>query len=576
MIDSSSVILAPSWLAAAVPVVAFSAILGSSDIGGTAVDTTPAITYAADIAPIIARECASCHSPGGWAPFDLLTYEDVRSRAERIAEAVEQGVMPPWSPDSEPGTFQGERRLTAEEVDLFRQWADDGAPVGDFTAVANYVADPEWDPGPPDLIVKLPAYTVPAEGGDVYRNLVVPIPVTETRWVEYVELRPGSRTVVHHARVMVDTTASSRELANQGENPGFDGMDLRSGASSPSGYFIAWAPGKTRLPPIEGMAWRLDPGTDLVVQLHVRPSGDQEEVRAQVEFHFADEPPIREPAIIEVFSLMIDIPAGVSDYTVTSSFTLPVDVDVLSVLPHAHYLGKDLRGTAVLPSGQRVPLIHIPNWDFDRQDEYRFTKPISLPAGTTILQEFSFDNSAANPNNPSSPPRRVVAGPNSTDEMADLIFQVLPRNSADRRQLVAAVDRQRNSEETAYLAESKFVQGQILFEEGDLDAATRSFQEVLRYRADHIQGLIWLSRVFATRGDVDSSLLVARQGVKMSNGQDPQALDALAEALAALGQIDDAVSAAQEALPLARRQGETSLADSLEVRIQRYRGAGER
>ncbi len=573
MIDSSSVIFAPSWVAATVPVVAFSAILGSSDIGGTAVDTTPAITYAADIAPIIARECASCHSPGGWAPFDLLTYEDVRSRAERIAESVEQGVMPPWSPESEPGTFQGERRLTAEEVDLFRQWADDGAPVGDFTAIANYVADPEWDPGPPDLIVKLPAYTVPAEGGDVYRNLVVPIPVTETRWVEYVELRPGSRTVVHHARVMVDTTASSRELANQGENPGFDGMDVRSGASSPSGYFIAWAPGKTRLPPIEGMAWRLDPGTDLVVQLHVRPSGDQEEVRAQVEFHFADEPPIREPAIIEVFSLMIDIPAGVSDYTVTSSFTLPVDVDVLSVLPHAHYLGKDLRGTAVLPSGQRVPLIHIPNWDFDRQDEYRFTKPISLPAGTTILQEFSFDNSAANPNNPSSPPRRVVAGPKSTDEMADLIFQVLPRNSADRRQLVAAVDRQRNSEETAYLAESRFVRGQILFEEGDLDGATRSFQEALRYRADHIQGLVWLSRVFAAKGDGESSLLVAEQGVRMSNRQDPHALDALAKAFAVVGRVDDAVRAAEEALPLALRQGEIPLADSLEVRIQRYGAA---
>jgi len=271
---------------------------------------------------------------------------------------------------------------------------------------------------------------------------------------------------------------------------------------------------------------------------------------------------------------MIDIPAGVSDYSVVNSFTLPVDVDVLSVYPHAHYLGKDLRVTAVLPGGREVSLIHIPNWDFNWQDDYRLSEPIFLPAGTTILKEYTFDNSAENPHNPSSPPTRVVYGSNSTDEMADLILQVLPRNSADRRQLLEEQAWKHESEDMTYMAHSEFIQGQALVEAGNLDSATRHFQEALQYRADHVGALVGLSRIFATKGDAQSSVLIARQAVMMSNGQDPSALDVLAAALAMLGQTDEAVGTAEDALQLAQRDADTALADSLEVRIRRYRAAG--
>ena len=334
-----------SGLAGTLAVLAVASMLGSSVVGGSNAGARPAVTYATDIAPILARECVGCHAPDGSAPFSLTTYEDARSRAGRIADATERRVMPPWLPASEPGTFEGERRLTSDEIGLLGQWAEEGAPAGDLSATTNQAAetrrdpggrdpggldpgglDPggldtgEWNPGPADLTVQLPTYTVPAQGRDVYRNLVVPIPVAETRWIEYVELRPGSRNVVHHARMMVDTTSSSRELAQSREQsddgPGFDGMDLLSNAANPSGHFIGWTPGMTRLPPLEGMPWRLEPGTDLVVQLHFRTSGVEEEVTAQVEFHFAEEPTTREPAILVISSLMIDIPAGAPDYSV--------------------------------------------------------------------------------------------------------------------------------------------------------------------------------------------------------------------------------------------------------------------
>ena len=527
------------------------------------------VTWAADIAPLIERECLDCHGEDPLAPFTLLSYENAAERAERIVRATSARRMPPWLPGGEHGTFAGERILTDREIELFRAWVEDGAVAGSPTP-ETLVADEEevWQPGEPDLVVTLPTYPLAARGHDVYRNLVVEIPVQETRWVEYVELRPGNRTAVHHARVMVDETSSSRQLDEQDLDPGFDGMELTSNATNPDGHFIGWTPGKTRLAPLDGMAWRLEPGTDLVVQLHLRTSGEPQEVTAQVEFHFADEPPTRRPAILVVSSLQIDIPAGATDYAVSNSFTLPVDVDVLSVYPHAHYLGKDLRATALLPNGREIPLIHIPEWDFNWQDDYRFTRPIPLPAGTTIVKEFAFDNSAENPHNPADPPKRVVYGSNSDDEMADLILQVLPRNQADREELIQAQAWQHEAEDMAYMAEIEYGRGVTAFDVGDLDQATRHFQESLQYRADHIGSLVGLAELFVRRADAQSALMIARQGVQMSNRQDARALAALAMAQALGGSMGEARATANEAIARARAIGDSDVIHAVDSRVR--------
>jgi hypothetical protein len=526
------------------------------------------VTWATEIAPVIARACLDCHGEDPLAPFALLTYDDAAARADRIARVTSTRRMPPWLPRGDHGTFAGERSLTDREVELFRAWVEGGALAGTEEPEALVAEDGNvWRPGEPDLVVTLPTYQLPAEGYDVYRNLVVDIPVEETRWVEYVELRPGNRAAVHHARMMVDESSSSRDLDGQDPEPGFDGMELASDATNPDGHFIGWTPGKTRLPPLDGMAWRLEPGTDLVVQLHMRTSGEPQEVAAQVEFHFADEPPRRHPVVLVVSSLQIDIPAGATDYSVSNSFTLPVDVDVLSVYPHAHYLGKDLRATALLPNGREVPLIHIPDWDFNWQDDYRFAEPISLPAGTTILKEFTFDNSAGNPHNPVDPPKRVVYGSNSDDEMADLILQVLPRSQADRDALIQAQAWQHEAEDMGYMAELEYGRGTAAVDDGELDVATRHFQESLQYRADHVGSLVGLAEIFVRRSDAQSALIIARQGVLMSNRQDARALAALAMAQALAGSTGEARATANEAMVRARATGDEAVIEAVRARV---------
>jgi tetratricopeptide (TPR) repeat protein len=185
------------------------------------------------------------------------------------------------------------------------------------------------------------------------------------------------------------------------------------------------------------MAWPLRPGTDLVMMLHLRPSGRVETLQGTLGLYFSKEPPTRTPTLVRLTRQNLDIPAGQSRYPVIDSVTLPVDVDVYTVQPHAHYLAREVKGFANLPDGTQRALIYIRDWNFDWQGVYRYVSPVRLPAGTTIRMEYVYDNSTANPRNPHSPPRRVTYGQRTTDEMAELWFQVVTRSAADRAALTS-------------------------------------------------------------------------------------------------------------------------------------------
>ena len=176
------------------------------------------------------------------------------------------------------------------------------------------------------------------------------------------------------------------------------------------------------------LSWELRPNTDLVLQLHLHPSGKPEQVQPSVGFYFTGEPPTNTPFRLNLNPLTLDIPAGASDYSVEDNYRLPVDVELLGVLPHAHYLAKRMEGYAVLPDGSRHDLLLIKDWDFNWQGDYRYAHPVHLPKGTTLAMRFAYDNSSKNVRNPNHPPRRVRYGLQTTDEMAELWFQVLPRN----------------------------------------------------------------------------------------------------------------------------------------------------
>ncbi len=400
-------------------------------VGPAAAQPRRPVTFTRDIAPIIFEQCASCHRDGQPAPFALLSYEDVRSRAELIARVTAARYMPPWKPDPGYGQFVGERRLTDDEIGLIQEWVRAGAPEGDRADLPTVPRSEDgWALGPPDVVVSLPAYELPADGPDRFRAFAEKIPMASSRFVRAVELIPSNPRVVHHARILVDRTSTSWLLDEEDPQPGYDGM-LIDAAEYPDGHFLGWTPGRTAMPSPSGAAWRLDPGTDVVVQLHLLPTGRPERVYAQVGLYFSAEPPRFTPVVLRLTSKTIDIAPGDSAYVVEDRYQLPVDVEVMAVYPHAHYLARTIEGVATLPGGRNQWLIRISDWDLNWQDEYHYLAPVRLPKGSVITMRYTYDNSAANPRNPSSPPRRVTFGSRSSDEMGELWLQVRPATRED-------------------------------------------------------------------------------------------------------------------------------------------------
>ena len=400
--------------------------------------TGQAVTFADRVAPLLRDRCGACHRPGGVAPFSVLAYPDVRPWARAIRNAVRTRSMPPWKPvPGYGGPFVGEQRLSDAEIDLIAAWVDAGAPEGDRAAAAPPPVDyGGWRLGQPDLVVEMRApYALQAEGIDVLRKFALPIPVGKRRYVRAVEFQPGNPRVVHHANMKIDPTPASRQLDAADPEPGYEGVTPFS-ARFPFGWFLGWTPGQVRPPAAEGMAWTLDPGSDLLLELHLTPSGEPETVQSRIGFFFAPGPPDRVPFTIRLGKQDLDIPPGVDAYRSEDRYVLPVDVEVHGIQPHAHYLARRVRGHATLPDGTRRPLIAIDDWDFHWQDSYRYAEPFVLPRGTELAMEFVYDNSIANPANPHAPPRRVTWGQLSANEMGDLWIQVVPRNAADLDLLV--------------------------------------------------------------------------------------------------------------------------------------------
>ena len=468
-------------------------------------------TFNRDIAPLIFRQCAGCHRPGQAGPFSLQTYRDVAKRARQITEVTASRFMPPWLPEPGYGEFANPRWLEAKEIELIRLWVANGMTEGkpeDLPPVPVWSG--EWQLGKPDLVVEVPeAYSLQAEGKDVYRNFVVPIPIDSNRFVRGMEFRPRNYKVVHHAFVDVDETRFSRRLAERERPAGFDGMELPESAHMPGGQLLGWQPGKQPAFSPPGLAWELEKGTDLVLQLHLHPSGKAETVQPQVGFYFTNDRPTNMAYRVKLENWKIDVPPGVDDYHVEQSYVLPIDVSVLRILPHAHYLGKEMQVYAVLPDGTKKWLIYIRHWDFNWQGDYAYENPIELPKGTKLVMNFSYDNSAANPRNPNQPPKRVKYGLQSTDEMAACSLQVLPKQPAQRNELAkdfylhysrTSVDYNEfvlKSDPMDAVAHTKMARALLAL--GDMAAAQKHLGDAIRAKPDFDKayydlGMIWFNQ----------------------------------------------------------------------------------
>ena len=526
---------------------------------------TREVTFNADIAPILFDNCASCHrpidaapQPGGrpvrrsteaeggsapregpaatsgssddpicvaGAPFSVLDYDSVRRHARAIASAVQRRTMPPWLPEAGQGAFENERRLRDDQIALITKWVERGAPEGNpADAPKPPTFSGGWQLGTPDLVLTLPEpYVLRPGPRDVFRNFVIPVPITTPRYVRAVEFRADRPHVLHHADLAIDLGRVSRALDRADPGPGFATMD-----DDQVQNVYGWSPGKVPMMEPADQAWTLDPGADLVLLLHMIAGAQSETVQPMVGLFFSDTPPTRTPIGVKLESKAIDIPAGTANYVVEDSYVLPADIDVVSVYPHAHYLGKEMRGTATLPDGSERSLIWIRQWDFRWQDRYRYRSPLFLPKGTRLAMRYTYDNSAANPHNPQHPPQRVRSGPRSTDEMAQLWLEVVPRRAED-----------------AALLNADFVRRAVL---GNIERAELNVRADPRDAAAH--NLLAMTYLQAGRGaDAQAQL---EEALRL-NPRDAEAHSNLGVVLQAQGRLAEATEQLRQAARLKPR-----------------------
>lgn len=400
-------------------------------------------TFARDIAPIVWNQCAGCHREGEVAPFSLTSYEDCQKRSEQLADAVASRYMPPWK--AEPGFnhFRDERRLTPRQIELFAQWAEAGVLEGhaaDLPPLPEFADG--WQLGAPDLIVEMAEpFDVPADGPDILRWFVLPLDLPPNVDVVGFEFRPGNPRVVHHSIAFLDVSGMARQRDKADPAPGY--ANFGGPGFPPAGYLGNWVPGSIPRKLREGLSLLVPRGSVVALMMHYYPSGKPETDRSQIGLHLAPRSKTRPVTTIPVTQTEIEIPPHEKRFRVSKSYVLPIDATALSVMPHMHYLGREMRVTARLPGeDEPLPLVSIKDYDFNWQGEYHFSQPLRLPKGTEILVEGFFDNTKENPRNPHPEPVTVRYGQETTDEMCLCAVQIALDDMKDFAPFAASMIRE--------------------------------------------------------------------------------------------------------------------------------------
>ncbi len=360
-----------------------------------------AISYSETIAPLLQKNCVACHRTGGVAPWAMTSYEMVRGFAPMIREVVRTGRMPPWHADPHVGRFVGDRSLATQEVQTLVHWIEAGAPRGSGPdpLAGQPVAKSEWTLGTPDLVVEVPAFDVPATGVVNYQYPGLPNPVGHDAWVRAVEILPGDRSVVHHVLAGVQDPQSP-QIERVAQIAAFGG----------------YAPGKNAFfyPDDTGVLLRKD--ARLLFQLHYTPNGKPAHDVTRVGYYFAEKAPSHPLHLTFLFKGSLAIPPHAKAHTETVEYIYDRPVIVYTLMPHAHLRGKASRFTAVYPDGRQEVLLNVPKYDFSWQTTYVLEQPKLLPAGTKVIFDMTWDNSAQNPANP-DPDKTVHWGDQTWEEM---------------------------------------------------------------------------------------------------------------------------------------------------------------
>ena len=383
------------------------------------------VTYSNQISRLLQKHCVECHRPGEIAPFSLTDYQEAAGWADMMVEVTQSKQMPPWNASPEFGHFVNDRSMTADEIELLRKWADAGAPEGNRSELPESLHFTEgWQlPRQPDQVVYMSEkpYQVPADGVVKYQYFSVDPGFTEDKWITAAEIIPGNRAVVHHVIVFMNSDVKVMDEEQQ--------------------MVKAYVPGLRTDPYPKGMAKRIPKGSKFVFQMHYTPNGNAAEDRTRIGLVFANPEEVThsvKTAVVINRRFKIQ-PEKDNQPFESRPFTVPIDMQLVSLSPHMHLRGKSFRYELTSPDGTTQTLLDVPHYDFNWQTSYILSEPIQLSKGSKMKGFAAFDNSPNNLANP-DPTKTVTWGEQSWDEMLLGYFDIAIERSAEAAAQAAAVN----------------------------------------------------------------------------------------------------------------------------------------
>jgi peroxiredoxin len=470
------------------------------------------VNYVKNIAPMLEDKCVSCHQPGGIGPMSLTSYQQVAPFSPMIREMIRTQRMPPWRADPSIGHFLGDRSLSAAQIKMLVHWVEAGSPRGtgaDPLAAKKFTA-PEWPLGKPDLVVDIPAYTIPANGIVDYQRPFVVNPLTEGKWLRATTIKVVNRQVVHH--ILTGYLAETPPA-------GTPANESKWGASL-GGYAVG---AESIVQPTDAGVY-IPPGGAIGFQIHYTPYGQEVTEHSQMALYFYKETPKLVMHNSVIANPNIVIPANTESAQLQAYITFPKDALLYAAFPHAHYRGASSQLFMIAPDGQKTLLLSLPHYDFNWQRNYDFAEPVKVAAGSKLLAVYTYDNSVRNPANPDH--NRVVPwGDQSFDEMlyTALTYRWVGETSDKMAQYVA-YDRDLNANRLFGILDTK-MNGKLDPSELTGPIGKEFADSFAKIDADH-DGFIEPNELMAAQ----ASMQKRRQQARQQQGQGAEAAPAPAGA----------------------------------------------
>ncbi len=364
------------------------------------------ITYVKDVAPILEAKCVACHEEGGIGPFAMKDYATVKGFSPMIREVIRTDRMPPYNADPHVGKFSDDKNLSPVEIKTLVHWVEEGAPRGEGKDPlgAKHLVAAEWPLGKPDVVLNVPAFTIPASGVVDYQHPWVANPMTEGKWLKASTVKVESRQGVHHV-----LTGYMTDIPKSGQQA----FENKWGVSV-GGYAVG---AESEVAPKNVGTW-IPPGGAIGFQTHYTPFGKEVTDHTQIALYFYKDG--QKPDLVMHNSVIVNnaivIPPNDPHHQEVGYISFPHDALLYAAFPHAHYRGAMSDLWIRYPDGKEKLLLSLPRYDFSWQRDYTFAEPIKVPAGSKLIAHFIYDNSKRNPNNP-DPSKQVVWGDQSWEEM---------------------------------------------------------------------------------------------------------------------------------------------------------------